>query len=827
MGPQDRAIVCTHEPSWTLSWYEGSVEPRNLMQLLTVHLRGRCKLRLAGDIHHYTRHSFSRPTPTATEVSGQGKVESATNGVSVAKAPSSTELARSLDPSDDHSPGPSEANLGTSFTDTMLSTLSSSLATTLKGLLQQKQNESFSEKASDSIPSKLIANDKGAVALSSEAGAMLSNEETAIHEERKEAVNRHINRTVGSPVSQPSAESQGDRAEVVDGVDDEEENSMASRSSSFPYPEHLVTSGGGGAFLHPTHPFAFPLMYEGGQVFHHAVSYPSAAVSRGITFNNVLKFRKKNWRFDVLGGLIYFLVICSMLPLCGVTHYLFAEPLDFLPRVFGPSKNASSTSTLDPFSTSSAFTNFHLHRNTSLSPEQELSAILSATVPYGSIHPAHTASFSASRLHALLYPSSTPHNSTRDPPPLSTNTWGPASPISFLSPPDPSIPTLFRAGQPASAFLPLYLFVLFWYRITLVILSVIASSIVNVNASLLGMSIIAFGFYSFCPSVLKPSRRLFLGSLHVFAHIWSALLIAVLLEVCAELCIAYGIFAKSGLHSLYDSYRVQEERLFSDPNGFRKTLSQITFGLYPACIKGLMMVFDVPEYYAFTRAQICRAGTPNLFEGLSRLASFGYYLAFFLYYWLLSTPVFAFILGCYLFVALNYFLVHWDEGFSSMRIPHFKSFLRFKIDARGDLHVFCIGVDRVARAWRSDPCWRQTPEQLRATLEKLSAAEQTQDKSSSIQLQGLLGGRKKKLTEAQAARVSGSICVGLDTLDNASSRPLLDQALGRSPASSSDPDTPQFHMPYMEARPSRWLPDVGQPDAPAIVDYFCVRASDF
>jgi len=36
---------------------------------------------------------------------------------------------------------------------------------------------------------------------------------------------------------------------------------------------------------------------------------------------------------------------------------------------------------------------------------------------------------------------------------------------------------------------------------------------------------------------------------------------------------------------------------------------------------------------------------------------------------------------------------------------HFKSFLRMRIDPNGDLHVFCIGVDRTPKGWVEDPYW--------------------------------------------------------------------------------------------------------------------------
>ena len=38
--------------------------------------------------------------------------------------------------------------------------------------------------------------------------------------------------------------------------------------------------------------------------------------------------------------------------------------------------------------------------------------------------------------------------------------------------------------------------------------------------------------------------------------------------------------------------------------------------------------------------------------------------------------------GAYLYVCVNWFHVHYDEGFSSLRIPHFKGFSRLHITSQ-------------------------------------------------------------------------------------------------------------------------------------------------
>lgn len=50
-------IVITHEPTWLTDWYWNDVTAKNVTHLICDYLRGRCKLRMAGDLHHYMRHS--------------------------------------------------------------------------------------------------------------------------------------------------------------------------------------------------------------------------------------------------------------------------------------------------------------------------------------------------------------------------------------------------------------------------------------------------------------------------------------------------------------------------------------------------------------------------------------------------------------------------------------------------------------------------------------------------------------------------------------------------------------------------------------------------
>ncbi|KAG9450957.1 hypothetical protein H6P81_010922 [Aristolochia fimbriata] len=148
----DSVIIMTHEPNWLLDWYWNEMTGTNVAHLIRDYLKGRCKLRMAGDLHHYMRHSF--------------------------------------------------------------------------------------------IPS-----DK--------------------------------------PV----------------------------------YVEHLLVNGCGGSFLHPTHVFSnFNTFY--GSSYESKAAYPSYEDSTRIALGNILKFRKKNWQFDFIGGIIYFILVFSMFPQCKLNHIL-------------------------------------------------------------------------------------------------------------------------------------------------------------------------------------------------------------------------------------------------------------------------------------------------------------------------------------------------------------------------------------------------------------------------------------------------------------------------------------------------------------------------
>lgn len=61
IGPDDAVIIVNHEPHWVTDFnddiHKECNTEQNLRELMHFHLKGKVRLRLAGDLHHYTRHA--------------------------------------------------------------------------------------------------------------------------------------------------------------------------------------------------------------------------------------------------------------------------------------------------------------------------------------------------------------------------------------------------------------------------------------------------------------------------------------------------------------------------------------------------------------------------------------------------------------------------------------------------------------------------------------------------------------------------------------------------------------------------------------------------
>lgn len=59
----------------------------------------------------------------------------------------------------------------------------------------------------------------------------------------------------------------------------------------------------------------------------------------------------------------------------------------------------------------------------------------------------------------------------------------------------------------------------------------------------------------------------------------------------------------------------------------------------------------------------------------------------------------SFLMGIYLFVSLHIFGRHDNEAFSALKIEDYKNFIRLHIDANGNLTIYPVKIERVARDW--------------------------------------------------------------------------------------------------------------------------------
>ncbi|ETV93544.1 hypothetical protein, variant 8 [Aphanomyces invadans] len=224
IGPTDRVIIVTHEPSWILDAYEHRRSEEKLQYLITTILAGRVVVRLAGDVHNYTRHS----------------------------------LMEYDQPQEAHPTGTASANAKPRSTPSLSVKTSAS-------------NENLTSMSPFSPVAKHFP---------------------------------HMNN-----VKHPSP--------VMDSSNPMP--SIATETKPAPEaPAHLIVSGGGGAFLHPTHVPSGDNLVASQRLYTRASCYPSEKVCRRYALLNILGFRRRNWRFDIVGGLGYFFLAFSKFPRCSV-----------------------------------------------------------------------------------------------------------------------------------------------------------------------------------------------------------------------------------------------------------------------------------------------------------------------------------------------------------------------------------------------------------------------------------------------------------------------------------------------------------------------------
>ena len=134
-------------------------------------------------------------------------------------------------------------------------------------------------------------------------------------------------------------------------------------------------------------------------------------------------------------------------------------------------------------------------------------------------------------------------------------------------------------------------------------------------------------------------------------------------------------------------------------------------------LSSTLYVFDLPGLIATKHHTMCQklcadgmeclvSSDPVTFALINRMTRVTYLGAIFLYFGIMAVSLSGGIFGTWLALMLNVFKAQCNEGFSSLRVKHWKNFLKIRIDDDGELEVYAIGLARVPQRWRKDPKWR-------------------------------------------------------------------------------------------------------------------------
>uniref|UniRef100_A0A7S1I8W4 RING-type domain-containing protein n=1 Tax=Eutreptiella gymnastica TaxID=73025 RepID=A0A7S1I8W4_9EUGL len=288
-------------------------------------------------------------------------------------------------------------------------------------------------------------------------------------------------------------------------------------------------------------------------------------------------------------------------------------------------------------------------------------------------------------------------------------------------------------------------------------------------------------FIAFVDSSVRQHFRLLLGISHALVHVTTAIALAVFLELAFEVALAQKVTTASSedahLYRLFNLLGGQLPCLCSAWDHTPEAIRQV--------VRTAVSIFDILEYTVVLRNRMLVDG--RLDTGLAWL----YYGCTFLLYYVLATPCVSFIFGVYLFTCVTFLGCHWDTGFSSLQIEHYKNFIRLHIRPDGDLEVFAIGINQVPAEYRLDPKWGA----LHPDRELIPGADPQQStargSTSSVESNGT----------ASVATWDADTTISFSSMG-------LDSTM-----------TPPSHT---WAHPSRWMP-CGKYTPPKIVDHFIVR----
>ena len=238
---------------------------------------------------------------------------------------------------------------------------------------------------------------------------------------------------------------------------------------------------------------------------------------------------------------------------------------------------------------------------------------------------------------------------------------------------------------------------------------------------------------------------------HALAHISSALLVLLFVECMAEFVMNEGIIAtqnvgksqslNTGLaSSIFDEYNAHFSHVLEDFNlvtnstmfessqsslqscrpdeQLYEKVSSVFRWIYTEAplLKTALAVFDLPGTIGSTHLEMCKIlcanGSPctysnqfTIYQQIERLTILKYLAAIGLYFVIFAVPIAGNVFGSWLALSLNLLNCQYDEGFSSLRMEHYKNFLKFNIDKNGDLDLYAIGLKRVPKHWKRDPKW--------------------------------------------------------------------------------------------------------------------------
>jgi hypothetical protein len=273
--------------------------------------------------------------------------------------------------------------------------------------------------------------------------------------------------------------------------------------------------------------------------------------------------------------------------------------------------------------------------------------------------------------------------------------------------------------------------------------------------------VIVFSLVSLTDSKLKPTTRFLWGFSHGLAHLFAALACLLFVECIVEWTIDENIVkvatgvakskwrgADEGIDlasSLYQEYKSHFSHIFDEISpasnmklsssgdlfvnraGNMNSFQQFHANAYEMVIEAIswlvktvpllqatLQLFDLPGTIAEKHTHICKIlcadGTECLlrnnffrYQLISRSTIVSYVGAMSLYFFILAIPLAGSIFGTWLALTLNIFKAQYNEGWSSLRIPHWKNFLKLHIKDNGDLEVFAIGLSRVPTSWVRDP----------------------------------------------------------------------------------------------------------------------------